>query len=178
MVDLALQGKRWGEIAGLQTDDITFTEGYTAISIRRQVNKDGKVTPKTKTEIAKGPFAIDRRLAERLWLHIMDPDRPETSWVFPNLSGGQLHHSDWSRDFWRPAVRNSEFAGLQFHDLKKIANHILGPNVDDKVRQLRMGTASATVLNDNYTMLSNLADRRAANRVGDVLYGTEEERVS
>jgi integrase len=188
MVDLALTGLRWSEIAGLQVRDLDLGV-RPKLSVNRIVTRGLKgsmiVKPTPKSWRAAGTKALSPQLAERLADLVRDCAASE--WVFPDTEGNHLHYSNWRRDCWLPALEQEDLATavtttknrrlvsyeteLQFKDLKKVATKLLErTSASDKIKEHRLGNERSVQL-AFYDDVTAIEDARVASEQGDLVYG-------
>jgi integrase len=125
VVTAAYTGMRWGELAGLDHDNVDLDKGiiYVHPEVGALHEVGGKLflgPPKTADSVRHihlPPFLIDQ-LAQALTTH----DYPI---VFPGARGGFQRRSNFNRRAWTPAVAGDPdagippiLAGMHFHDLR------------------------------------------------------------
>jgi integrase len=203
MVHLGLNGRRWGEAAGLRVGDINFgyEDDLTIITVNRQLtrNKRGGMVLKDevksehqKAEEDKGPiaFAVGPWLSDKLWDHIgvrgTDPGAfvfttPDPAWVTNpraqcrrwNRQNVMLHYSNWRDDFWLPSTEATGFGGLQFKDLRKIATQLLVEGNVGSKTRERRLGNTIDVQNNVYLQATDPDDWRAADFIDGLLSQAE-----
>jgi integrase len=188
MVDLALTGLRWSEIAGLQVGDLDLGK-RPRLSVNRIVTRGLKgsmiVKPTPKSWRAAGTKALSPQLAERL--SDLVRGRTGSEWVFPDSGGDHLHYSNWRRDVWLPALELEGLAtpvtntknrrmmsyetDMQFKDLKKVATKLLErTSASDKIKEHRLGNERSVQL-AFYDDVTAIEDAQVAAEQGDLVYG-------
>jgi integrase len=183
MVDLALTGLRWSEIAGLKVMDLHLDQQPKLI-VDRIVTRGQKgrmiVKPRPKSWRAAGTKALSPQLAERL--ADLVGDREPTDWVFSDTDGNHLHYNNWRRDSWLPALAQEglaemnengrvENAKLSFQDLKRVATKLLErTSASDKIKEHRLGNDRKVQL-AFYDEVTAVEDAQAAAEQGDLVYG-------
>jgi integrase len=178
MVDLALMGLRWGEIAGLQAQDIGSTKMRHTINVERQLTRgqNGNMTLKSRTKSYRAMrhgMIIPASLGEKMAAHIADHELVEGDFLFLSPDGKPLHYSNWRRNIWEPALLRAMGTGadFHFHDLKHVATKLLSRTaVSDKVRENRLGN-SVRVQDDVYESATHAEDWEAANALEELMYG-------
>ena len=166
---LALQGLRWGELAGLQVGDRVMVPGR-GLRLSRAVlasngggelyvdtlkNKRARTVPLVPLVVP----IVDRWSGDR---------RRPGEWLFPAPGGGPMRETNWQRSVgWREAKAAIGRPELRVHDLRHPAASVwLGSGADPKVVQRVLGHASAAMTMDLY---GHLIDRNlwaAAERLG------------
>jgi integrase len=175
MVFLAVQGLRWGEIAGLCVRHLDLLR-HTVV-VERQWTKGGDsgtmVEQRPKTRAGARALAIPEWLSSMLADHLAargltaaDADAP----VFASPTGQALRYDNWRARVWLPAVRAVGLDGFTFHDLKHTAaTALVGSGVDIRTARARLGHASPVTTLRIYAQATEAADRDAADRVGETL---------
>jgi integrase len=113
----AASGMRWGELMGLQADDVISNgSGYTVRVRRVMIEVAGKTSLRGygKTPGATRPVTVDRDLGERL---IAAGRRDPDGFVFRAEKGGVLHRSNFART-WKKACTVAGVEGVRPHDLR------------------------------------------------------------
>jgi integrase len=83
--------------------------------------------------------------------------------MFPNLIGGPIEPSNWSRRVWRPALKAAGVEDLHFHDLRHFAASALrDAGMDNKMRSVVIGHADERVTDGVYTHISEEQVAKAA----------------
>jgi integrase len=179
MVDLALMGLRWGEIAGLQAGDIHFGKMRNTLTVERQLTRGhkGAMILKNRTKSYRAMrggqgITIPVSLADKLKAHITDHELSDEDFLFLSPDNQRLHYSNWRRNIWEPARERAGMTGFHFHDLKHVATKLLGRagGVSDKVRETRLGN-SVRVQKDVYDSVTQAEDWQAANALESMIYG-------
>ena len=176
MVDLALMGLRWGEIAGLQAQDFHFGKMRSTVDVQRQLTRGekGRMTLKPKTKSYRATregMVIPASLAEKIKAHITDHELVDGEFLFLSPDNRQLHYSNWRRNVWDPARDRVGMQDFHFHDLKRIATKLIDrTGVSDKVRESRLGN-SVRVQNEVYDSVTSAEDWEAASALEDLIYG-------
>jgi integrase len=175
MVDLALMGLRWGEIAGLQAQDIEFAKMATTVHIDRQLTRGAKgkmvLKPRTKTWRGIRPMTIPATLADKLKTHIEDHELRDGDFLFMSPENEPLHYSNWRNNVWEPARDRAGMGGFTFHDLKHVATKMLIlMDTSTNVRERRLANSKA-VQDAVYDNATDAEDWMAAAKLEDMVYG-------
>lgn len=118
LVEMAVaSGMRWGELMGLQAQDVIGRGSGYVVKIRRvMIEVAGKtsIRPYGKTPSASREVTIDRDLGRALIESAKaDPD----GFVFRAEQGGVLHRSNFGR-VWKKACAKAGLQGVRVHDLR------------------------------------------------------------
>jgi integrase len=146
LILLAVFGSlRWGELAALRGTDIDMDA--RTVKVQR-----------TLTELAGGgyTFGPPKSLAGRRIVAIPDLILTDLTWhlgrfvavaddalVFTSPTGKPLHHSNFRRRVWLPAIKAADLPGIHFHDLRHAGN-TFAADAGANLRELmeRMGHSS------------------------------------
>lgn len=140
-------GMRWGELAGLDWQDIDEAEGFLRIGEAK--------TPSGVRSVAIGPRVLDA-----LRLHRLEQRTQWLEWglqwslevpIFQTTQGNRLKPSAfWYR--WNETRREAGLEGLRFHDLRHVHSTLLAKaGVHPRVMQDRLGHATAKMSLEVYT---------------------------
>jgi integrase len=165
---LAMQGLRWGELAGLQVGDRVMVPG-PGLRLSRAVlasNGGGELyvdTLKNKRARTVPLVPAVVPIVDR-WSTGKSPDE----WLFAAPEGGPLRETNWQRSVnWREAKATIGRPELRVHDLRHTAASVwLASGADPKVVQRVLGHATAAMTMDLY---GHMIDRNlwdAAQRLG------------
>jgi integrase len=165
---LAMQGLRWGELAGLQVGDRVMVPG-PGLRLSRAVlasNGGGELfvdTLKNKRARTVPLVAMVVPIVDR-WSAGKSPGE----WLFAAPAGGPLRETNWQRSVsWREAKAMIGRPELRVHDLRHTAASVwLASGADPKVVQRVLGHATAAMTMDLY---GHMIDRNlwdAAQRLG------------
>ena len=166
-LDLAT-GMRRGELLGLKWEDIDFDHGV--IHIRRQVARlNGTVQEaplKTKNSYRNISIGAD---AVELLKQKREQDRGKSVYVFPAPTGGPLAPDSVLHMLHR-VLERAGLPKIRFHDLRHtFATLALQNGVDIKTVSGMLGHFSAGFTLDTYAHVTTVAQRQAADTMGDVL---------
>ena len=165
---LAMQGLRWGELAGLQVGDRVMVPG-PGLRLSRAVlasNGGGELyvdTLKSKRARTVPLVPLVVPIVDR-WSAGKSPGE----WLFAAPAGGPLRETNWQRSVsWREAKATIGRPELRVHDLRHTAASVwLASGADPKVVQRVLGHATAAMTMDLY---GHMIDRNlwdAAQRIG------------
>jgi integrase len=155
---LAMQGLRWGELAGLQVGDRVMVPG-PGLRLSRAVlasNGGGELyvdTLKNKRARTVPLVPVVVPIVDR-W----SADKSPGEWLFAAPAGGPLRETNWQRSIsWREAKATIGRPELRVHDLRHTAASVwLASGADPKVVQRVLGHATAAMTMDLY---GHLIDR-------------------
>lgn len=111
-------GLRFGEVAGLQVDDVDFLN--RRVTVRRSVSDvkgETHVGP-PKTAKSRRTVALPAAVVEAIAEHVSSQDRAGTDCLFTDPEGGPIRATYWQRRVWPPAVAAGDLEELRFHDLR------------------------------------------------------------
>lgn len=167
----AALGLRWAEVAGLSVDRLDLLAG--TVTVDRQLTRERLLAP-PKSEKPAGALSQLLHGSWRSWRHfslgagLSGADGPAL--VFVNRQGGALDYSDWRRRQWIPGCDDAGLVGLRFHDLRSLAaTALVAAGVDIKTTRRRLWHSSPHVTLALYARATAVADRRAAELVGERL---------
>jgi integrase len=161
---LAMQGLRWGELAGLQVGDrvpgpglrlsraVLASNGGGELYVDTLKNKRARTVPLVPVVVP----IVDR------WSAGKSPGE----WLFAAPAGGPLRETNWQRSVcWREAKATIGRPELRVHDLRHTAASVwLASGADPKVVQRVLGHATAAMTMDLY---GHMIDRNlSAQRLG------------
>jgi integrase len=136
---------RWGELAALRRGDIDVQA--RTISVTRQLAEQpggGFTFSPPKSEAGVRTVAIPEVIMPDLALHIMSYAGPgDDGLLFTSPGGAPLHHTNFRRRVWLPALQTAKVPPIHFHDLRHTGN-TLSANAGANLRELmdRMGHSS------------------------------------
>lgn len=156
----AYTGLRAGELHALRVKDLDLMRGR--VTVTRALKEWRQGTPvfgKTKTEKPRG-VDLPPELRDMLATHLaVRPGgaKPDAL-VFTNASGGAIYQIPWSRDQFKPAVKQAlpQYAApaeqtLRFHDLRHTyISFLIAEGIHPKAIQEQAGHASITTTMDRY----------------------------
>lgn len=174
---LAMQGLRWGELAGLQVGDRVMVPGR-GLRLSRAVlasNGGGELyvdTLKNKRARTVPLVPVVVPIVDR-W----SAGKSAREWLFAAPAGGPLRETNWQRSVsWREAKATIGRPELRVHDLRHTAASVwLASGADPKVVQRVLGHATAAMTMDLY---GHMIDRNmwdAAQRLGGTTGARPEE---
>jgi integrase len=174
-------GMRWGEIAGLQWQDVNLERGVVHVCrAQREVYRpDGPKKGKylvelaePKTRSARRAIRIGKKTTEALRVHrdkLNSPPLP-TLRVFTTLIGDPLRRSSFSRKHWHPLLANAGITMLGFNSLRHtMATTGLTNGIHAKVIQERLGHAHISQTLDTYSHVIPELHEEAASILEDAL---------
>lgn len=135
-------GLRWGEMAGLGPEHIDL-EACT-IRVERAF-----IEPMRELSIAKTPSSIrtaifSESIVGDLAQHLASYSSAET--VFTSRRGERLHHSNFRRRVWLPALQSTNLDGWRYHDLRHTyASILIRGAVSPPLIAQMMGHSNASV---------------------------------
>lgn len=145
---LAMAGFRWGELAGLQVQDVDLPN--RRINVNRQITENkGKLVhglpkhDKKRTVPIIGPLTeiLERRTA----------DKPQDALVFTTLNNTVLRGSNSRKAWFDEAAETAGHPELTPHDLRHtFASVAISSGVNVKALQLALGHHSAAFTLDEY----------------------------
>ncbi len=116
LLTFALTGLRWGELAALRPEDVTFDGGaYGAgrISVRRNRPAGRREEGEPKSQAGWRAIDLVPPLRAALLDHAARGGR-----VFTGARGGPLDHRTFARTVWIPTLEAAGLLGLHLHDLR------------------------------------------------------------
>lgn len=173
----AVLGLRWGEVAGLRVEDVDLDAAILSVGHQRTRGDHGRmVEGAPKSKAGNRTLSMPTGLVAILREHVAArglTERDANAYLFVGPHGGPLHYSNWRRRVWVPACQAVRLPdGFRFHDLRRAASTAMVlSGVDVKTAQVRLGHSSSQVTLDLYTQVTNEADRRAAEVIGEHFFG-------
>jgi integrase len=174
-------GMRWGEIAGLQWQDLDLRQGV--IHVRRAQREvyvpDGPKGGKVRIELAE-PKTKSGRRAIRLGTATVSALRAHrdalgasplpTLRVFTTPTGNPLRRSNFGRKQWHTLLERAELPKMGFHSLRHtMATTGLTNGLHAKVIQERLGHARISQTLDTYSHVIPELHEEAASVLEDAL---------
>lgn len=168
----AMNGLRWGEVAGLRVRHLDFEMGTVAVVETIARGRKGVVqVGEPKSDAGRRTLPVPPELLAMLVEHLAARgqtvgDRDELLFTAPG--GGMLRYSNWLRRRWYPAAvaagvgrvvtdedtGRTSFRGLGFHDLRRAsATGLVAAGVDVKTAQAVLGHADSRVTLDLYAQV-------------------------
>jgi hypothetical protein len=148
LILLAVFGSlRWGELAGLQRNDIDLEAGTIRIERQLAEQRGGGFTvapPKSEagTRTVVIPQAITPIISHHMHTYVTaGPD----SLVFTSAAGQPLRHANFRARIWLPALRAADLSMIHFHDLRHTGNMLASSSAGAGLRELmdRMGHSTS-----------------------------------
>ncbi len=161
----AYTGMRFGELAGLRSDDVSLLEG--TISVRRTMSElNGRLTtgePKTRAAMRK--ISVPDFVLDELGRQLpTDPSPP----IFTAPDGGPLRRSNFRKRVWSPSVQASVGRPCRFHDMRHThVAMLISQGEHPLLIASRLGHTSVRVVLDRYGHLFDGLDFQAATRLNE-----------
>ena len=137
----AYLGLRWGEMAGLKRKHLHLHQlkpHATIVGSLERFENGFRYVEETKTTSGRRSLPLTPNLVEELAQHLAQT--PDSEFVFMSPTGRLLHHQNWRKRFWQPAVERAGLVPLVYHELRHTAATImLDLEQDELVVQRRMG---------------------------------------
>jgi integrase len=160
---------RWGELAALRRCDIDVETG--AVRVSRQLTEQAagrSIFGPPKSAAGQRTVIIPAAIIPDLAWHLARFAAPgDEGLLFTSSTGSLLHHSNFYRRVWMPALREAGLPGVHFHDLRHSGN-LLAAAAGATLRELmaRMGHSStrAALI---YLHDSDERQRKLAEAIGD-----------
>jgi integrase len=162
----AFTSLRWAELAALTPDDVDL-DAHTVRVIRQLYYHEKGYTfgpPKSRAGLRTVPFPdlIADEVREHLrWL----PDSG-SSLVFSSSAGTPLHHSNFRKRVWLPALTTVGLEGVHLHDLRHTGNQLTantGANLKELMVRMGHDSERAALI---YLHSSAERQRALADQVG------------
>ena len=171
---------RWGELAALRRCDVDIETGVVRIS--RQLTEQAGGRPMfgpPKSAAGQRTVIIPSAIIPDLAWHLARFAAPgDEGLLFTSSTGSPLHHSNFYRRVWMPALRKTGLSGVHFHDLRHSGN-LLAAAAGATLRELmaRMGHSStrAALI---YLHDSDERQRKLAEALGDAALAELQRRGS
>ena len=116
-----LCGLRWGELVGLQVQDVDISKGKVKIS-RALVEINGKLTPSTTKSGRERFVTLPILLKERCYKWVLDKE--PTAPLFTTEDGTLLRNSNFAARVLAPALAANGIKHIRIHDLRHTAASI------------------------------------------------------
>ena len=125
LILLAVFGSmRWGELAALRRCDIDVKNG--SVRIERSLTQlpgGGYIFGPPKSEAGRRVVVIPAAIRPELARHLEAfTELADDALVFTSPTGAQLHHGNFRRRSWVPALARAGMTGTHFHDLRHTGN--------------------------------------------------------
>jgi integrase len=181
----AVEGLRWGEVAGLRVGQVDVEAGTVAVTetiVRGRMGAVGVGEP--KSDAGRRTLPIPAALADMLGAHMeaagLTADDREAL-LFTSPGGAPLRYTNWLRRRWYPATiaaglgqmvedeatGRRHYVGLGFHDLRRAsATSLVAAGVDVKTAQAVLGHSDARLTLDHYAQVVTEQQRAAADAMG------------
>jgi integrase len=171
---------RWGELAALRRSDVDVETGTVRVS--RQLTEQATGRPMfgpPKSAAGQRAVIIPAAIIPDLAWHLgRFAASGEEGLLFTSSTGSPLHHSNFYRRVWMPALRRTGLSGVHFHDLRHSGN-LLAAAAGATLRELmaRMGHSStrAALI---YLHDSDERQRKLAEALGDAALAELQRRGS
>lgn len=178
----ASTGMRRGEVLGLRWRDIdldnaTVAIRQTLISVRYEITLSEPKTARGHRTISLDPATV-AVLRAHLAMQQAERDRygeayEDHNLVFARPDGRPLHPDYFSQTFDR-TVKRLGLKKVRLHDLRHTyATLALRAGVDPKTVSARLGHATVAFTLDVYTKAVPQLDREAADKIADLIFGSE-----
>lgn len=161
----AYTGCRWGELVGLERDDLDLMR--RRLTINRTLSEiSGHVSiGAPKTAASRRTITLPAFLCEELAVHLAEtPGRR----VFSAPGGGPLRASNWRSRFWYPATRLAQLGEPEFHSLRH--SHVallIAQGEHPKTIADRLGHNDVRTVLNVYGHLIQGLDETAADRLDE-----------
>jgi integrase len=171
---------RWGELAALRRCDVDVETGTVRISRQLTEQAGGRPTfGPPKSAAGQRTVIIPAAIIPDLAWHLARFAAPgEEGLLFTSSTGSPLHHSNFYRRVWMPALRKTGLSGAHFHDLRHSGN-LLAAAAGATLRELmaRMGHSStrAALI---YLHDSDERQRKLAQALGEAALAEFQRRGS
>ncbi|MDO5684218.1 MAG: tyrosine-type recombinase/integrase [Propionibacteriaceae bacterium] len=145
---LAMAGLRWGELAGLQVQDVDLEK--RRLRINRQITENkGKLIHGLPKHDKRRTVPIMEPLAAILEPRVTGKER--AALVFPTSSGTAMRPGNARRDWFDPAAAAAGYPGLTPHELRHtFASVAISAGANVKALQQALGHHSAAFTLDEY----------------------------
>lgn len=164
-------GLRQGEAFGLTLDRVDFLRRTLKVDrqlvlLARQEPRHGP--PKTRASYRDVP--LPQVVLEALAEHLRKFPVGDSGLIFTTDAGSPLSRIWFSRNVWRPAVKEAKLTGVVFHDLRHYyASLLIRHSESVKVVQARLGHATAAETLDTYSHLWPDSEDRTREAIDAVL---------
>lgn len=176
-------GMRWGEIAGLQWQDVDLERGV--VHVRRAQREvyvpDAPKGKKWRVEVAEPKTKSGRRAirlgqatvaALRVHRDALGARPLPSVRVFTTTTGEPLRRSNFARNEWHPLLERAELPKMGFHSLRHtMATTGLTNGLHAKVIQERLGHSRISQTLDTYSHVIPELHEEAASVLEDALAG-------
>jgi integrase len=146
LILLAVFGSmRWGELAALRRCDIDVRSG--SVRIERSLTQlpgGGYLFGPPKSEAGRRVVVVPAAIRPELTRHLAAfTGSADDALVFTSPTGAPLHHANFRRRSWVPALARTGLTGTHFHDLRHTGNDLTA-TTGATLRELmdRMGHSS------------------------------------
>jgi len=171
-------GMRRGELLGLRWQDVDLDKGIIQIKQNLVGTKQGLKVHDPKTKSSKRSFSVPQLVLEILNGHKLKMQAKgfydADNYVFCSNKGNAMIPRNFNRSFTN-FINSIGLVGVTVHTLRHtFATRMLEIGVPMRVVQEMLGHAKITVTAGTYSHVSPDLKRDAADKMNDVLKGTEE----
>jgi len=171
-------GLRAGEVLALRRESVDLER--RVLIVDRSVSDVGGhlVMGSTKTERARA-VPIPESLIADLSDHLARRVEPgPDALVFTSEAGGLVSHSNWYRNYFRPAVKRAGLSeGVRFHDLRhSYASLLIAQGAHPRAIMERLGHSSIQVTLGTYGHLFPTLDEALTGRLDEAIQSERGDR--
>jgi integrase len=166
---------RWGELVALAPDDINLTARTVRVTRQLSYDGDGWSFGPPKSRAGRRVVSFSDLIVPDLVEHLNSlPVSAPLAFASPN--GSVLHHSNFRRRVWLPALESVGLSGIHLHDLRHTGNQFAadaGANLRELMTRMGHDSPRAAL---GYQHSSDKRQRAIADAIGDAARAELDEK--
>jgi len=142
---------RWGELAGLQRRDVDIA--MLTVTIDRslyRLSAGGHAYGPPKSAASRRVVIIPDLIIDQVAEHVATAVGPApTDLIFTSPEGAPMHHGNFRKRVWLPAVNQAGLTGTHLHDLRHAGNVMVadaGANLRELMERMGHSTTRAALV--------------------------------
>jgi len=167
-----IMGLRFGEVLGLQLQDIDFEKEILTIN-RTVVDQGGHTSiGPPKTALSKRQLMLSDNMKNELKKHIeREQIKNKNQHLFTNGNGELVRRGNYRSRVFQPALKQIGLEGITFHGLRhSAATEWIAAGIDPKTVQHKLGHTNPKITLELYTHYSTQADKQATELLDEIYW--------